>query len=64
MSWPRRVVVLALIVIVGAATVLVMRRPPRAAESATNKTQPAWSPDGRRVAFTIWSYDVQFRSLQ
>jgi Tol biopolymer transport system component len=26
----------------------------------TNKTQPAWSPDGRRLAFTIWSYDVQF----
>ena len=26
----------------------------------THKTQPAWSPDGTRIAFTIWSYDAQF----
>ena len=26
----------------------------------SNKTQPAFSPDGSRLAFTIWRYDVQF----
>jgi Tol biopolymer transport system component len=26
----------------------------------TNKTQPAWSPDGRELAFTVWNYDAQF----
>jgi Tol biopolymer transport system component len=26
----------------------------------SHKTQPAWSPDGGWIAFTVWSYDVQF----
>jgi tricorn protease-like protein len=29
----------------------------------SNKTQPAFSPDGRRVAFTLWSYDATFWSF-
>ena len=24
----------------------------------SHKTQPAWSPDGARLAFTAWSYDA------
>lgn len=29
----------------------------------THKTQPAWSPDGRRLAFTVWSYTAQFWTI-
>ena len=37
----------------GGAPVQVTRDP-------SNKTQPAWSPDGQRIAFTVWNYDAQF----
>jgi Tol biopolymer transport system component len=30
----------------------------------SNKTQPAVAPDGRRIAFTVWQYDVQFWLLE
>ena len=39
--------------IAGGAPVQVTRDP-------SNKTQPAWSPDGQRIAFTVWNYDAQF----
>lgn len=29
----------------------------------SNKTQPAFSPDASRVAFTVWSYDAMFWSF-
>jgi Tol biopolymer transport system component len=29
----------------------------------SHKTQPAWSPDGARIAFTIWSYEAAFWSF-
>jgi Tol biopolymer transport system component len=30
----------------------------------SHKTQPAWSPDGRQIAFTVWSYESQFWKRQ
>ena len=29
----------------------------------SHKTQPAWSPQGDRIAFTVWSYDATFWSF-
>jgi hypothetical protein len=30
----------------------------------SHKSQPAWSPDGRRIALTVWEYYVQFWIVQ
>ncbi len=34
--------------------------PIRVTSDPSHKTQPAWSPDGRSIAFTVWSYNAQF----
>jgi Tol biopolymer transport system component len=34
--------------------------PEQVTTDPSHKTQPAWSPDGRRIAYTVWSYVVQF----
>ncbi|HEY2905807.1 MAG TPA: hypothetical protein VGJ29_07880 [Vicinamibacterales bacterium] len=38
--------------------------PTQVTNDPSNKTQPAWSPDGARIAFTVWSYDAQFWMLR
>jgi Tol biopolymer transport system component len=37
--------------------------PAQVTTDPSNKTQPAWSPDGQRIAFTVWSYDAAFWSF-
>jgi Tol biopolymer transport system component len=34
--------------------------PAQVTTDPSHKTQPAWSPDGASIAFTVWSYDAQF----
>ena len=38
--------------------------PVQVTSDPSNKTQPAWSPDGARVAFTVWSYEAVFLKMQ
>jgi len=39
-------------------------RPQQVTSDPNHKTQPSFSPDGARLAFTIWRYDVQFWMLR
>lgn len=38
--------------------------PVQVTSDPSNKTQPAWSPDGVRLAFTVWSYEAVFLKMQ
>jgi Tol biopolymer transport system component len=39
-------------------------RPEQLTFDATDKTQPAVSPDGRRIAFTTWRYEARFWTIR
>ena len=34
--------------------------PQQVTTDRSHKTQPAWSPDARMIAYTVWSYEAQF----
>ncbi len=38
--------------------------PAQVTTDPSNKTQPAWSPDGQHIAFTVWNYEAQFWRLE
>jgi Tol biopolymer transport system component len=43
---------------------LIGGTPVAVTKDPSHKTQPAWSPDGRQIAFTVWSYESQFWRLR
>jgi Tol biopolymer transport system component len=46
------------------AVPVVGGQPRQLTADPSHKTQPAWSPDGRRLAFTVWSYTATFWKSQ
>jgi Tol biopolymer transport system component len=38
--------------------------PVQVTQDPSNKSQPSWSPDGARIAFTVWSYEAAFWTLR
>lgn len=44
-------------------SVIGASEPIQVTSDPSNKTQPAWSPDGARIAFTVWSYEASFWSF-
>lgn len=38
--------------------------PAQVTSDPSHKTQPSWSPDGARIAFTVWSYEAVFFAIQ
>ncbi|MDP2052477.1 MAG: hypothetical protein Q8L75_02490, partial [Acidobacteriota bacterium] len=39
-------------------------QPVQVTSDPSHKTQPAWSPDGARLAFTVWSYEAVFFAMR
>jgi Tol biopolymer transport system component len=39
-------------------------QPVQVTKDPSHKTQPAWSPDAARIAFTVWSYEAVFFSMR
>jgi len=38
--------------------------PVQVTQDPSNKSQPSWSPDGARIAFTVWSYEAAFWTIK